>query len=232
MQNVTIEERVALLELQVVDLDEDVDFLFDEQVIQDERLLGLENRVLDVENRMLDVDNGIESNDSFLMLWILCTSITQLQQCTKFNFQQTFPEILPTEITHIYISQQQVNSILVSSWRQLCNKFKFKVLFLTDSADIYHSMVKEIAMSKNTFRWIHWTQWIVTKSKSGMLTSGNTLLDTVTFSMIVTQSTYFYYLWVYGCHHSPHWIDTYPKIVIEIEFSEFSESNLGNTQIK
>ena len=49
MQNTTIEERVALLELQVagleenvVDLDEDVDFLFDEQVIQDERLLNLE----------------------------------------------------------------------------------------------------------------------------------------------------------------------------------------------
>ena len=48
-QNTTIEERVALLELQVLDiqedvgnLDEDVDFLFDEQIIQDERLLTLE----------------------------------------------------------------------------------------------------------------------------------------------------------------------------------------------
>ena len=68
MQNVTIEERVSLLELQVVDLDEDVDFLFDEQVIQDERLLDLENRVLDVENRMLDVENGVESNDTFLTM--------------------------------------------------------------------------------------------------------------------------------------------------------------------
>ena len=47
---------MSLLELQVVDLDEDVDFLFDEQVIQDERLLGLENRALDVENRMLDLE--------------------------------------------------------------------------------------------------------------------------------------------------------------------------------
>ena len=37
-----MEERVALLELQVVDLNEDVDFLFEEQVIQDERLFNLE----------------------------------------------------------------------------------------------------------------------------------------------------------------------------------------------
>ena len=52
----TIEERVSLLEMQVVEieedvtglevdlteLDENVDFLFDEQIIQDERLLELE----------------------------------------------------------------------------------------------------------------------------------------------------------------------------------------------
>ena len=49
MQNNTIEERVALLEIQVVviqddvtGLDQYVNFLFDEQVIQDKRLLGLE----------------------------------------------------------------------------------------------------------------------------------------------------------------------------------------------
>ena len=53
---------MSLLELQVADLDEDVDFLFDEQVIQDERLLGLENRALDVENRMLDVENEVEGS--------------------------------------------------------------------------------------------------------------------------------------------------------------------------
>ena len=41
-QNTTIEERVALLEIQVADLDEDVNFLFDETVIQDERLFSLE----------------------------------------------------------------------------------------------------------------------------------------------------------------------------------------------
>ena len=48
-QNLTIEERVAVLEGQVVvieediaDLDEDVNFLFDDSVIQDQRLLNLE----------------------------------------------------------------------------------------------------------------------------------------------------------------------------------------------
>ena len=71
-QNSTIEERVAILEGQVVEIEEDlsgieedvmilgvgleglsedVDFLFDEQVIQDERLLSLEqeNDVIDDE---------------------------------------------------------------------------------------------------------------------------------------------------------------------------------------
>ena len=48
-QNSTIEERVTLLELQVLDiqedvgnLDENVDFLFEEQIIQDERIFSLE----------------------------------------------------------------------------------------------------------------------------------------------------------------------------------------------
>ena len=56
IQNTTIEERVALLESQVMEIEEDVtgllvdhtqlegdvNFLFDEQVIQDERILNLE----------------------------------------------------------------------------------------------------------------------------------------------------------------------------------------------
>ena len=55
-QNLTIEERVAVLEIQVVEIGEDitglgvdltelegdVNFLFDDAVIQDERLLNLE----------------------------------------------------------------------------------------------------------------------------------------------------------------------------------------------
>ena len=57
VRNSTIEERVALLELQVtdleenvVDLDEDVDFLFDEQVIQDERLFSLEQTIFVIDD--------------------------------------------------------------------------------------------------------------------------------------------------------------------------------------
>ena len=66
MQNETIEERVALLELQVSDIREDlttteqevedlgnnVDFLFDEQVIQDERLLNLEVSTNEIEDEV------------------------------------------------------------------------------------------------------------------------------------------------------------------------------------
>ena len=60
MQNITIEETVALLEIQVTDLeqnvadlDEDVNFLFDETVLQDERILTLEQDN-DVINEDLD----------------------------------------------------------------------------------------------------------------------------------------------------------------------------------
>ena len=75
-QNTTIEERVTILEIQVgqiqndvtdlsVDLtevDENVDFLFDEQVIQDERLLGLENRMLDVKSQVEGDISVLEPN--------------------------------------------------------------------------------------------------------------------------------------------------------------------------
>ena len=50
MQNATIEERVSLLELQVENLDEDVDFLFDETVIQDQRLFSLEQETEEIED--------------------------------------------------------------------------------------------------------------------------------------------------------------------------------------
>ena len=62
-QNSTIEERVSLLELQVVDLDEDVDFLFDEQVIQDERLLGLEQTTDAINAELVSVDDEIEGEE-------------------------------------------------------------------------------------------------------------------------------------------------------------------------
>ena len=66
IQNTTIEERVALLEVEVeqiqddvtglnvclTEVDENVDFLFDEQVIQDERLLNLETETEGIENEI------------------------------------------------------------------------------------------------------------------------------------------------------------------------------------
>ena len=57
MQNVTIEERVALLEIQVADIEVDIsilfendNFLFDETVIQDERLFSLEQETEEIED--------------------------------------------------------------------------------------------------------------------------------------------------------------------------------------
>ena len=55
VQNMTIEERVTILEIQVADTQEDlmelegdVNFLFDEQVIEDERLLNLEQTTIGI----------------------------------------------------------------------------------------------------------------------------------------------------------------------------------------
>ena len=69
MLNNTIEERVALLEIKVVEieedvtnLDEDVDFLFDEQVIQDERLLNLEETSVEVIVELAEINENVEGN--------------------------------------------------------------------------------------------------------------------------------------------------------------------------
>ena len=65
-QNMTVEERVTLLESQVAEIEEDitvlgvgltgisedVDFLFDEQVIQDERIFTLEQTSIETNNEV------------------------------------------------------------------------------------------------------------------------------------------------------------------------------------
>ena len=75
IQNATIEERVALLEIQLEELEEDVtglridhtqlegnvNFLFDEQVIQDERLLNLEQEIEEIEEQLIIIDDDLES---------------------------------------------------------------------------------------------------------------------------------------------------------------------------
>ena len=59
-QNSKTEERVSLLELQVTDLDQDVNFLFGQQVIQDERLLNLEETSDQVVLELVEVNADLQ----------------------------------------------------------------------------------------------------------------------------------------------------------------------------
>ena len=66
--NTTIEERVALLEIQVADIEGDIsiliendNFLFDEQIIQDQRLFSLEQETGEIEEQLIMVDDDLES---------------------------------------------------------------------------------------------------------------------------------------------------------------------------
>ena len=74
MQNTTIEERVTILENQVVEIEEDItevnervellegddDFLFDEQIIQDERILELEQTSDEVVVELAEINANIQ----------------------------------------------------------------------------------------------------------------------------------------------------------------------------
>ena len=76
-QNNTIEERVCLLEVQVADLkedvtvvqggvvelDEDVDFLFDDQIIQNERLFSLEQTSLQVAVELAEINVNVQGRN-------------------------------------------------------------------------------------------------------------------------------------------------------------------------
>ena len=66
-QNSSLEERVSLLEIQVVeieedldDLDQDVNFLFDDQVIQNERIFELETTSDQVEIEQVRINEDVE----------------------------------------------------------------------------------------------------------------------------------------------------------------------------
>ena len=102
--NTTIEERVALLEIQVVEIQEDVteldedvtllegdvNFLFNEQVIQDARLLTLEQ-----ENDI--IDDELESEFSYAVWpiitcsknWVIFPSIGLLATTISLDFRVT-----------------------------------------------------------------------------------------------------------------------------------------------
>ena len=74
LQNATIEERVPLLEIQVVEIGEDltdlgddltlleenVNFLFDETIIQDQRIFSLEQISIDVDSQLDIIDDTVE----------------------------------------------------------------------------------------------------------------------------------------------------------------------------
>ena len=87
VKNNTIEERVSLLEIQVVEIQEDmieieedvtvvdervdlvegdVNFLFDEQVIQDERLLQLEQTSGEVVVELAEINANILGKRSYI----------------------------------------------------------------------------------------------------------------------------------------------------------------------
>ena len=72
-QNSTLDEQVELLEGQVVvlqdevsEIETDVDFLFDEQAIQDERLLNHDERLFSLEQISIDVDTQLDVIDDTL----------------------------------------------------------------------------------------------------------------------------------------------------------------------
>ena len=86
IQNTTIEERVSILEAQVVEIEEDitgfevdlvelegdVNFLFDETVIQDERIFTLEQTTDAINVQLVTVDDEIESKFScFFCSWMV-----------------------------------------------------------------------------------------------------------------------------------------------------------------
>ena len=76
IQNITIEERVSILESQVVEieeditgLDQDVNFLFDEQVIQDERLLNVEVATDTINAEPVIVNDQLDSMLKYFIIY-------------------------------------------------------------------------------------------------------------------------------------------------------------------
>ena len=57
-----LEIQVVVIQDEVSDLETDVDFLFDEQIIQDERLFSLEQGTDAINAQLVSVNEEIESN--------------------------------------------------------------------------------------------------------------------------------------------------------------------------
>ena len=63
---------------------------------------------------------------------------------------------------------------------------------------LYLNKRKIIEFSLNGFHWIHWTQWILTKSKSGMVTRDSPYLTTDIFLYAAVKKRNFYYFLCFG----------------------------------
>ena len=72
---VEIQEDITGLGVDLTGLDEDVGFLFDEQVIQDERLLNLETETEEIEEQLVVMGDELESK--FLELMLFSTSASR-----------------------------------------------------------------------------------------------------------------------------------------------------------
>ena len=103
IQNVTIEERVALLEIQVGDIEGDIsvlmendNFLFDEQVIQDERLFSLEQDTDDIISELDIIEDDLESEsfDIIGFTFIKLSFSNILCRSAGYNTYSRFPSNL------------------------------------------------------------------------------------------------------------------------------------------
>ena len=97
---IQIEEDITGLSIGLAEVDQNVDFLFDEQVIQDERLFSLEQTSLDVLGELDSVEDELESEFEISLLTsykAICIIILRLH--TIFNSKKLKSKY------HEYLSQ-------------------------------------------------------------------------------------------------------------------------------
>ena len=84
-----IEEDITGLRVDLTGLDEDVGFLFDEQVIQDERLLNLETETEEIDEQVVVIGDEIESKFLELILFSTRRFPVLMFDCTSSRAVQT-----------------------------------------------------------------------------------------------------------------------------------------------
>ena len=146
VQNMTIEERVSLLEMQVVkieedvtglevdltELDENVDFLFDEQIIQDERLLELEQTSDEVVVELAEINVNIQGKKQacvmfnifylpqaiYIDLWV--------EKFWDFHSSISFASLFAL---HVCAFDMPTNVCLLNKWKsRFMGKFKASII--------------------------------------------------------------------------------------------------------